>query len=133
MRVLIFGGRDLDENKCLNWLLKNIEIEDISLVISGLARGADTAGKKYAIKKGLTLLKFPADWDRYKDRAGPIRNMQMYVEGKPDLAISFPGGTGTQNMLGILKKGKVPTIKVKGNFANEEKESTTLKRFKTRK
>ena len=73
------------------------------------------------------------EWDRNNDIAGSIRNLQMYVEGKPDLAISFPGGTGTQNMLGILKKGKVPTIKVKGNFANEEKESTTLKRFKTRK
>jgi len=42
---------------------------------------------------------FPADWSRHGKSAGPIRNRQMLIEGRPDIVVAFPGGKGTANMI----------------------------------
>jgi hypothetical protein len=41
-----------------------------------------------------------AEWERLGRKAGPIRNQRMLEEGKPDLVVAFPGGTGTAGMMG---------------------------------
>ena len=55
---------------------------------------------------------FPADWNSYGKAAGPIRNKQMLDEGKPDVVIAFPGGTGTANMIMQATKAGVKVVKV---------------------
>jgi hypothetical protein len=54
-----------------------------------------------ALAKGIKVVRFPADWDRYGKRAGRIRNESMakYAEY---LAV-FPGGKGTAHMKEIAK------------------------------
>ena len=42
---------------------------------------------------------YPAQWDVYGRRAGPIRNQEMIDEGKPDGVVAFPGGKGTADMV----------------------------------
>lgn len=80
--------------------------------ISGKAKGADSLGEKYAKEWGAKVLEFPADWDKYGKRAGPIRNQQMLDEGKPDLVVAFPtkNSKGTYHMIRIAKEAGVETI-----------------------
>lgn len=72
-----------------------------TVIISGMAKGADTLAVEFADFYGITTLKFPADWNRYKNGAGPIRNQKMIDEGKPNLCIAFlmPNSRGTRDMI----------------------------------
>lgn len=108
MRILVFGGRDYTDKEYVYSILNrcydhNNKIE----IISGMARGADKFAWQWAKDHGITCHEFPADWDRHKKAAGPIRNQQMLTEGKPEFAIAFPGGTGTADMFKRLTKAGV--------------------------
>lgn len=70
-----------------------------TVIISGAASGADTAAVDWAVVNWVSFLEFPADWKKLGYAAGPIRNQQMIDEGRPDLVLAFPGGTGTADMV----------------------------------
>ena len=117
MRVLVCGGRDftdaeLMENE-LNWVTNPVHGGKCSFeMINGCARGADTLALDWAERHGITVHKFPADWDKHGKRAGYIRNQQMLDEGKPDLVVAFPGGKGTAMMIQLAKKAGVKVIEI---------------------
>ena len=50
-----------------------------------------------------------ADWAKHGRKAGPIRNQRMIDEGRPDLVVAFPGGTGTADM---VERARVAGIRV---------------------
>jgi hypothetical protein len=80
--------------------------------VTGGANGADHSAEDWAIDNGIVRRVFPADWDKHKRAAGPIRNKQMLVEGKPDLVLAFPGGKGTRNMVAQARSAGVDVIEV---------------------
>jgi predicted Rossmann-fold nucleotide-binding protein len=47
---------------------------------------------------------YPADWTKHGKSAGFVRNKQMLEEGKPDVVIAFPGGTGTAMMIKLVEE-----------------------------
>jgi hypothetical protein len=55
---------------------------------------------------------FPAQWDRYGEAAGPIRNAWMLEFGKPDLVVAFPGGRGTADMISKARKAGIEVCEV---------------------
>jgi hypothetical protein len=57
---------------------------------------------------GVPFRIFPANWKKHGRAAGPMRNQQMLDEGKPDLVIAFPGGSGTADMVRRAKAAGVP-------------------------
>ena len=78
MKIIVAGSRSFD---CY-WLLESkldfyIGSHQPAQIISGTARGADQLGEKYAENRGLSIERFPADWDTHGKRAGYIRNEQM--------------------------------------------------------
>jgi len=105
MRVLVFGGRDYNNYERVAEELD--DIGNISLIIHGGARGADSCGARYAGINNIPVREFPADWDKYGKRAGPIRNAQMLREGAPDFAVAFPGGKGTKDMIERCRKANI--------------------------
>ena len=70
---------------------------------------------KWAKDNNMKLKVYPADWELHGKSAGPIRNQQMLIEGKPDLVLAFPGGKGTAHMVSIAKKKGVKVIEVPRN------------------
>ena len=104
MRILVCGGRDYSDAKGVKTILDEYKID---LIIQGGATGADRLAYDYAVENNIEVETYMADWKKHKKAAGPIRNKQMLVEGKPDLVIAFPGGKGTQNMLEQAKRAKV--------------------------
>jgi hypothetical protein len=104
MRVLVCGGRDFDDYALVEQELGKL---NISCLIHGAARGADSLGAKYAALHGIPVQAFPADWKRYGRGAGPIRNAQMLREGKPDVVVAFLGGRGTAHIVALAHHNHV--------------------------
>ena len=117
MRILVCGGRNFDDwRKTVSWMEhvcgKYRGINRDITVIEGGATGADFLGRVYAKWVGFNVETHPADWKKYGKGAGPIRNQQMLDEGKPDVVVAFPGGTGTADMVAKAKKAGVKVIEV---------------------
>ena len=104
-KIIVAGGRDFNDysllEKKLDRLLENKP--DVEIV-SGLARGADSLGLKYASQKNLPVKKFPANWKEYGTMAGYERNIQM--ADYADACVCFWNGKsrGTKHMIRIARK-----------------------------
>jgi CRISPR/Cas system CSM-associated protein Csm4 (group 5 of RAMP superfamily) len=99
LNILIAGGRDFDDYALLKSFIKDIikEIDyDTITIISGMARGADMLGVRFAEENNYQLKKFPAQWNKYGKMAGFIRNKQMlnYLVNEKDecIVIAFWDG-----------------------------------------
>lgn len=111
MRILVCGGRDYSNKEYVYSILDECYSQNTRLeIISGMARGADTIAWQWAKDRGVKCFEFPADWDRYKKAAGPIRNQQMIDEGFPDAGIAFRGTSGTADMVRRLKAADIPVL-----------------------
>ncbi len=110
MRVLVCGSRDYDSYSIMEQRLKFLPPSVV--IIEGECKGADIMARRIAKRLGFEVLPFPADWDRYGDAAGPIRNQQMLDEGKPDRVLAFCGRLdktiGTRDMVRRARKAGLP-------------------------
>lgn len=98
-KVLVFGGRDWNKRKVTYAALDQLDKQySFSVVIDGMARGADELAFDWALSRGVKTERYKADWDKHGRAAGPIRNQQMLDVGEPDVAVVFPGGRGTADM-----------------------------------
>jgi hypothetical protein len=61
--------------------------------------GTDAMAKQYAKDHNIAYIGFPADWDKLKDAAGPIRNGYIVKECTHVLAFPSHRGSGTQNTI----------------------------------
>lgn len=100
VRAIIAGGRDyLLTPQDFAWLDDlNEEFGPFAEVVSGCQQGADAGGEIWAKRRGIPVARFPADWKKLGNVAGPIRNRAMAKYAAGGLCILFPGGSGTANM-----------------------------------
>lgn len=109
MKVLVCGGRDYADQQKVDQVLGAIDrIDGIDTIIEGCASGADSLAEDWARRMGKVLRHFPADWQKHGRAAGPLRNRQMLLEGRPDAVVAFPGGRGTAHMTRIAQEAGVP-------------------------
>ncbi len=123
MRILVCGGRtykNYDKVAKTLYALFPPTTSDIAtwlppsgtVVIHGDANGADSLADQWAVVNWVKVERYPANWKKYGKIAGPIRNNQMLVEGKPDLVIAFPGGRGTDNMCQLAERTGVEVRRI---------------------
>jgi len=111
MKCIVAGSRDFSDRKItfekLDYLVKEHNITEI---VSGTAKGADTMGEQYAEENNIPVKEFPADWNQYGKGAGHIRNGQMAEYS--DMAVIFWDGVsrGTKDMISKMKKIKKPCV-----------------------
>jgi hypothetical protein len=114
--VLVCGGRDFEDHMMMWHVLDDLhELHRFSLLIHGMARGADTLAGQWAIYRKIPVYRFHAAWKQQGNAAGPIRNARMLEKGKPDLIVAFPGKHGTQDMIRKALAAKVAVKKVKAD------------------
>lgn len=86
------------------------EYDDVELVITGGARGADLLAAQEARARGIRTSVLMADWNQYGLAAGPIRNREM-LDKSPDVVIAFHNdlsmSKGTKNMVEQAKRADV--------------------------
>ena len=82
------------------------------LVVEGGANGADTLCREEAMKLGIQVCTFHANWKLHHKAAGPIRNANQLRWGKPTLCYAFhnflPNSKGTKDMVQKCEAVGVP-------------------------
>jgi len=113
MRVLICGSVTFENISLIDKAVKRLPLG--SVVITGLARGADTIGRTLALDRGLLVDDWEAWWDKQGKAAGPIRNQRMLDFGKPEQVIAFfsdrLNSRGTHDMVKRIEKAKIVVFK----------------------
>ena len=78
MSIAIVGSRDFKNFDFLEkTILENYKIENITEIISGGAKGADTLAEQFAIKHSIPMSIFSPDWELYDKSAGYKRHIQI--------------------------------------------------------
>jgi hypothetical protein len=95
--VLVCGGRDYKDRKAVFNFLDNLQ--NIAMIVSGGARGADTLAVEWAGLNNCPAIIYEPRWNLYGKAAGPIRNQAMLDNESIDLVVAFPGGKGTADMV----------------------------------
>lgn len=75
MKLAIVGSRTFNKYGLLLSAIK--EIPDITEIVSGGAKGADSLAERYAKENNIPLKVFLPDWDTFGRSAGYIRNKQI--------------------------------------------------------
>ena len=102
MKYIVAGGRDFRDSNRLNMVLEMfIRHFDMTTIISGMARGADSLAAKFAetFDYCVSLEEFPADWKMYSTNAGHVRNQQMAQAGDGLIAFWDGRSRGTKDMI----------------------------------
>ena len=102
MKVAIIGSRGLSMD------IGHYLPYDTTLLISGGASGIDACAAAYARKRGLPILIFPPDYDRY-GRGAPLVRNQAIIEAA-DLVVALWDGRsrGTQQAVRYARGLGVP-------------------------
>jgi hypothetical protein len=104
-KVIVAGGRLFNNYSLLKEKLDNLLSNKINIeIVSGMAKGADKLGERYAKEKNLGLKYFPAQWDKIGNTAGYVRNIEMAEYA--DACVCFWDGKsfGTRHMIETAKK-----------------------------
>jgi hypothetical protein len=113
MKCIIAGGRYFKPTRdSVPFLDILVRVYPITEVVSGCASGADSLGERWANARNIPVAQFPAEWARYGNAAGPLRNEQMAKHAVGGLCVLFPGGRGTANMRWNASAYKLITIEV---------------------
>lgn len=115
MRVLVCGGRDFNDRAYVYGALDVLHgMKKITSLVHGGARGADLLAGEWAEVRGVPQHVYFANWKRYGRSAGIIRNKEMLEDGTPDLALAFPGGNGTDDMVRrVIAEKRIPVLRLK--------------------
>lgn len=111
MKTIIAGDRRFNDASLLEQMMQLAPFE-VSTVICGLAKGADTLGLEWAVAKYLPVMYFAANWAAYGKAAGPIRNAQMAEVADALVAFMAEGSVGTASMVSLAKKKNLPIFLV---------------------
>lgn len=132
-KLIVAGGRDFADYEKLSRVLfamAEVELADKAVsIVSGMAKGADALGVRFAKENSVTLYEFPACWDKYGKSAGYRRNDEMGNFADGLLAFWDGESKGTKNMIEFMKKLGKPTTVIRyeaepipehmGYYANE--------------
>lgn len=107
MKLAIVGSRNFTDYKELSRIIGKVK-GDITLIISGGARGADTLAERYAKEKAIPYLIFPADWNEYGKKAGILRNQDIVDNAEAMVAFLAPESRGTRDSIKRAQAKGIP-------------------------
>jgi hypothetical protein len=121
-RVIVAGSRTFVDyallDRKLTHILQRLTPDDTAIV-SGLARGADLMGKRWAEEHGFDVLPFPANWyPRGKsgglDRGAGYRRNEEMLKVATHLVAFWDGQShGTSNMIRIAREADIKVAVVR--------------------
>lgn len=103
MKVIIAGSRTVKDGNLVAEAIKESKFK-ISTVLCGGARGADMLGKSWAEGKNIPVDDYPANWTKYGNAAGILRNIVMANNAEALIAIWDGKSSGTRHMIDEAKK-----------------------------
>lgn len=118
-KVIIAGSRHIDVGRAKELIREHwkpalgLYRALVTRVISGCARGVDTAGEEMAVElTGRRAARFPADWEGLGRAAGPSRNIDMMSCADALFMIWDGRSRGSRHMLGLMESRKRPVYEI---------------------
>lgn len=106
MRIAIVGSRDYPDFDAVRAYVRTLPAGTI--VVSGGARGVDTAAEEEAKQRGLEVKVWPADWARYGRRAGYLRNKEIEADSDRCAAFWYGQSPGTKSTIDLFRFAHKP-------------------------
>lgn len=114
MKLIVAGSRNIHSYDVVKkaiiasgmWAKHKSKLE----IVSGTANGVDKLGEEFATRNGLTLHRFPAEWDQFGKAAGAIRNCEMlnFVKDEGGLVAVWNGSSrGTKHMIEVATEAGI--------------------------
>ena len=103
MKTIIAGSRTITDYALVEEVIKESGFE-ITKVISGMAKGVDILGEKWAHNNNIGIHLCPANWNENGKMAGYIRNIEMSKIADALIVIIENNSRGSSHMLAIAKK-----------------------------
>lgn len=114
LTLLVCGGRDYRNAAKVEHVLHAVHARrGIALLVEGGARGADAHARRWAQANGIAHARVDAEWHKYGNAAGSIRNARMLRDYPVDGVIAFPGGTGTADMVAKATAAGIKVMRIK--------------------
>lgn len=116
MKLLIAGSRSLAH--CKLDVLDAIEVGDnmlgllVDTVIEGGAAGVDEIGAEWAESNNLSVVRYPAEWDKLGKRAGYVRNTAMVSDCDAAIVVWDGESRGTRHTIDLLIASGKPFVVV---------------------
>lgn len=108
LKLIVAGGRDFNNYEQLSRAIHKFEqtqfIDAQISIVSGMARGADALGVRFAKENNVVLYEFPADWEKYGKAAGFKRNTEMAMFSHALIAFWDGKSSGTRHMIRTMKQ-----------------------------
>jgi len=101
MKVAVIGSRSFDDYEKVKETLSKI---DITLLISGGAKGADLLGERYAKENNIETKIFYPDWEKHGKRAGFLRNTDIIENAELVVAFWDQSSKGTLDSINKTKE-----------------------------
>lgn len=107
MKTIIAGSRGITSFGPVLDAIRSFPNE-ITEVISGMAKGVDTSAIEWAHQNNLPVKCFPAEWRKFGNSAGPIRNIEMANYADALIAVWDGKSKGTKHMISVMERqGKI--------------------------
>jgi YspA, cpYpsA-related SLOG family len=112
MRIAVSGSRLASmrhENYIKAMLFDFHEVNHIGILLNGGANGVDRIAQDWALRYGIVVETYIAEWARLGRAAGPKRNQDM-VDSGIDFWMAFPLGSsiGTNDFITKAKDAGIP-------------------------
>jgi hypothetical protein len=102
IRIAVVGSRTFDNYSLLEKTLD--KIKNIEYIVSGGSIGADKLAEKYAEEHKIEIIIFLPEWDKYGNRAEPVRNEKIITNYDKTIAFWDGKSKGTLLSINISKK-----------------------------
>lgn len=114
MRTIIAGSRSITSYAIVEHYIRQVTWE-ITVIISGKAKGVDTLAEVYAIRHHIPFEGYPVtkqEWETIGPSAGYKRNVRMADEGRTEaLVVIWDGESkGTWHMITIVAERNLPIL-----------------------
>jgi len=109
VKVIISGSRDITDIHQIRRAMEvaltfwNLNIADITEIVSGGARGVDTLGGCFATENNIPVRQFLPYWNKDGKAAGIIRNTKMAQYADRLIAIWDGESRGTKHMISAMQ------------------------------
>jgi hypothetical protein len=107
MKVAIVGSRDYNDYQDFSAIISDFRKDNqVDMIISGGAKGADTMAYQYAVEHGITFVCHPP---KAEDGSQKFLRRNLRIVAQCEFLLAFPKGksAGTRHSIGLAKKLKI--------------------------
>ncbi|SDR58524.1 Protein of unknown function [Rhizobiales bacterium GAS113] len=114
MRIIVCGGRNHCDRRLVERELTRLHWRmPISVVIHGGGDAQAIAIEHWARMRGLAVVRYRPNWERFGHRGEILRNAFMLEDTRPDLVVAFPGGHSTADLVQRARNSGIAVLEIR--------------------